>query len=151
MVKLISREALGRSQSREGRLTGSFWWLWSSAARVEVLWSFRVPSATFWWVWVEEEAAGRRSSTASSGGSEYGIGDVGAPVIDRRQEAVGELRESEAKLLVGSAWAERVWRGGSTVSSSSPVFGWTAAVFWGVWVGSWRGCEGNALLECSWC
>jgi len=118
---------------------------------VEVLWSFRTPSATCRWVWVEEEAAGRGSSMASSGGSEYGIGGEGAPVVDRQQEAVGELRESEAKLLAGSAWAERVWRGGATVSSSSPACGWTAAVFWGVWVGSWRGCEGNALRECSWC
>ena len=117
--------------------------------RVEGLWSFRAPSATFWWVWVKEEATGRRSSTASSGGSEYGIGGEGAPVVDRRREAVGELCESEAKLLAGSAWAYWVWRGGATVSSSSPVCGWTAAVFWGVWVGSWRGCEGNALRECS--
>ena len=83
------------------------------------------------------------------GGLEYDIGGEGAPVVDRRQGAVVELRESEAKLLAGSAWVERVWRGGSTVSSSSPVFGWTAAVFWGVWVGSWRGCKGNALRECS--
>ena len=45
--------------------------------------SFRAPSATFWWGQVEEEAAGRRSSTASSGGSEYGIGGEGAPVVDR--------------------------------------------------------------------
>ena len=117
-------------------MTGRFRRLWSSAARVEELWSFREPSATFWWVWVEEEAAGRRSSTASSGGSEYGIGGEGAPVVDRRQEAVSELCESEAKLLAGSAWAEQVWRGGETVSSSSPACGWTAAVFWGVWVGS---------------
>ena len=58
---------------------------------------------------------------ASSGGSEYGIGSEGAPVVDRRQEVVGELRESEAKLLAGSAWAERVWRGGATVSSGSPA------------------------------
>ena len=82
-------------------------------------------------------------------GSEYGIGGEGAPVVDRRQEAVGELRESEVKLLAGSAWAELVWRGGATVSSSSPACGWMAVVFWGVWVGSWRGCEGNALRECS--
>ena len=118
---------------------------------MERLGSFRAPSATFWWVWVEEETAGRRSSTASSGGSEYGIDGNGAPVVDKRQEAVSELRESEAKLLAGSAWAERVWRGGATVSSSSPACGWMAAVFWGVWVGSWRACEGNALRECSWC
>ena len=79
------------------------------------------------------------------GGSEYEIGGEGALVVDRRQGAVGELRESEAKLLAGSVWVERVWRGGATVSASSPACVWTAAVFWGVWVGSWRGCEGNVL------
>ena len=94
-----------------------------------MLWSFRAPSATFLWVWVEEEAAGRRSSTVSSGGSEYGIGGEGAPVVNRRQEAVGELRKSEAKLLAGSAWAEEVGNGGATVSSSSPACGWPAVVF----------------------
>ena len=87
---------------------------------------------------------------ASSGGSEYGIGGEGAPVVDRRKGVVGELREGEALLMAGSAWAEEVWNSGAKVSSSSPVFGWTATVFWGVWVGSWRGCEGNALRECSW-
>ena len=127
-------------------MTGRFRRLWSSAARVEELWSFREPSATFWWVWVEEEAAGRRSSTASSGGSEYGIGGEGAPVVDRRQGAVGELRESEAKLLARSVWAVRVWRGGSTVSSSSPACGRTVAVFWGFRAGSWQESERNALL-----
>ena len=110
---------------------------------MEELWSFRAPSATFWWVWVEEEAAGRRSSTASSGGSEYGIGSEGAPV--------GELRKSEAKLLAWSAWAERAWRGGATVSSSSPACGWTAAVFWGFGAGNWRMSEGNALRGVPWC
>ena len=110
---------------------------------MEELWSFRAPSATFWWVWVEQEAAERRSSIASSDGSEYGIGSEGAPV--------GELCESKAKLLVGSAWAERVWRGGATVSSSSPACGWTVAVFWDLGAGNWRGCEGNGLRGFSWC
>ena len=75
---------------------------------------------------------------ASSGGSEYGIGGEGAPVVDRRQGAVGELREGEAELKAGFAWAEEVWNGGATVSSTSPACGWMAAVFWGVWVGNWR-------------
>ena len=39
---------------------------------------------------------------ASSGGSEYGIGSEGAPVVDRRQGAVGELCEGEAELMAGS-------------------------------------------------
>ena len=83
--------------------------------------------------------------------SAYGIGGEVAPGVKGGRGMARELRESGAELLAGSAWVEEVWRGGSTVSSSSPACGWTAAVFWGVWVGSWRGCEGNALQECSWC
>ena len=37
-----------------------------------------------------------------------------------------ELRKSDAKL-----GAEEVWNSGSTVSSSSPAFGWPVAAFWG--------------------
>ena len=100
---------------------------------------------------IEVGVVGKVYAGVDGGSSGYGIGGEGAPVVDRGQGAIGELHESEAKLLAGSAWAEWVWRGGSTVSSSSPACGWTAAVFSGVWVGSWRGCEGNALRECSWC
>ena len=92
-------------------MTGRFRRLWSPAARVERRGNFRAPSATFLWVWVEEEAAGRRSSTVSSGGSEYGIGGEGAPVVDKRKGVVGALREGEALLMAGSAWAEEVWIG----------------------------------------
>ena len=49
----------------------------------------------------------------------------------------GELRESDAELGVGFAQAEEVWNGGSTVSSSSPVFGWTVPSFWGFGAGNW--------------
>ena len=42
---------------------------------------------------------------------------------------VWELRESEVELGVGSAQAERPWRSGATVSSSSPAFGWAVAAF----------------------
>jgi hypothetical protein len=51
----------------------------------------------------------------------------------------GELRKSEVELMAGSAQAEKVWKGGASVSSSSPVFGCAAAVFWGFVAGSWRG------------
>ena len=53
----------------------------------------------------------------------------GARAVEGGRGVAGELRESDAKLGVGSARAEEVWNGGSTVSSSSPAFGWTAAVF----------------------
>ena len=48
----------------------------------------------------------------------------------------GELRKSDAELEVRSARAEDVWNGGSTVSSSSPAFGWLVAAFWGF--GAWN-------------
>ena len=44
-------------------MTGQFWRLWASAARVEGLGSFRAPSATCLLGWVEEKAAGGGSST----------------------------------------------------------------------------------------
>ena len=68
--------------------------------------NFRAPSATFWWGQVEEEAAGGGSSTASSGGRSMGNGGEGAPVGTGRGGEVYELREDEAELEVGSAWAE---------------------------------------------
>ena len=82
-----------------------------------------------WVALVGAGTAGGGSSMASSGGSEYGIGGEGAPVEDRRRGVVEELRESEAELLAGSAWAEELWRSGATVNSSSPLCGRTAAVF----------------------
>jgi len=88
---------------------------------------------------------------ASSGGSEYVIGGEGALVVDRRQGAVGELREGEVELMAGSAWAERVWNGRATVSSSSPACGWTAAVFWGFGVGNWRMSERIETRGFCWC
>ena len=64
--------------------------------------------------------------------SAYGIGSEGVLVEDRRRGAVGELCESEVELMAGSAWAEEVWNGGSTMSSSLPAFGWTTAALWGL-------------------
>ena len=61
--------------------------------------------------------------------SAYGIGGEVAPGVEGGRGMARELCESEAELLTGSAWAEEVWNGGSMVSSSSPAFGWTAAVF----------------------
>ena len=68
--------------------------------------SFRAPSATCWWGQVEEEAAGGGSSTASSGGRSTGNGGEGALVGTGQGGEVYELREDEAELEVGSAWAE---------------------------------------------
>ena len=46
-----------------------------------------------------------------------------------RREVVGKVHEGETELFVVLVGAELLWNGGSTVSSSSPAFGWTAAVF----------------------
>ena len=57
----------------------------------------------------------------------------------------GELRESEVELGVGSARAERSWRSGATVSSSSPPFGQAVVAFWRFRAGNWRGNEGIGI------
>ena len=66
-----------------------------------------------------------------------GNGGEGAPVVEVGRGVAGELRKSDAELGVGSARAEEVWNGGSTVSSSSPAFGWPVAAFWGFGAGKW--------------
>ena len=83
--------------------------------------------------------------------SAYRIGGAVAPGVEGGRGMDRELRESEAELLAGSAWAEEVWSGGSTVSSSSPACGRTAAVFWGFGAGSWRESKRNALRGVHWC
>ena len=65
-----------------------------------------------------------------------GNGGEGAPAVEGGRGVAEELRESEVELGVGSARAEEVWKGGSTVSSSSPAFGWPVAAFWGFGVGN---------------
>ena len=64
-----------------------------------------------------------RSGTVGGGGSAASRaaaaeenGGEGAPVCSGRGGVVCELREDEAELEMGSAWAERVWNVGSTVS-----------------------------------
>ena len=86
---------------------------------------------------IEVGVVGKVVAGMDGGGSAWVVdGEVG-PVVGGGKEVARELRESEAELLAGSAWAEEVWSGGSTVSSSSPPCGWTAAVLWGFVVGNW--------------
>jgi len=59
---------------------------------------------------------GARSSTASSGGWSSGNSGEVAPVGIGRGGGICKLREVEAELIVGSAWAEEGCRGWSTVS-----------------------------------
>ena len=63
----------------------------------------------------------------------------------------GELHKSEVELMVGSARAEEVWKGGASVSSSSLAFGRAAAAFWGFGAGSWQGDGETGMRGFSWC
>ena len=63
----------------------------------------------------------------------------------------GELHESEVELGMGSARAERPWRSGATVSSSSPAFGQAVVEFWRFGAGNWRGNEGKGMWGFPWC
>jgi hypothetical protein len=64
--------------------------------------------------------SGGATRTGGSAVEENGGG--GTPVSSGRGGGVGELREVEAQLMVGSAWAERLRRGGFMAASSSPAF-----------------------------
>ena len=59
---------------------------------------------------------GGGGSAASRAAAAEENGGEGAPVGSGRGGGVCELREDEVVLKMGSAWAERVWNGGSTVS-----------------------------------
>ena len=61
---------------------------------------------------------------------------------DRRREEARELCEARAVLIAGSVRAERLWRRGSMVGLSSPVFKWMAALFWGLGTGKRQKNEG---------
>ena len=53
-------------------------------------------------------------STCAGGRWRRGLDGEGVPVVEGGREGAGELRGVEAKLDVGSIWAERLWRRGST-------------------------------------
>ena len=79
------------------------------------------------------EMVGGGRSTADRVAAAEGIDGGGAPVSSGRGEVVCELHEVEAKLMVGSAWAEEGCSGGFTAASSLPAFGWSGCV-----LGCWR-------------
>jgi len=57
---------------------------------------------------------GEGGSTEKGGRRRRRLDGEGVPVVEGGREGVGELRGVEAKLEVGSIWAERLWRRGST-------------------------------------
>ena len=79
---------------------------------------------------------GGRSAASRAAAAEDNSGE-GAPVGSGRGGEVCELRKDEAELMVGSARAERVWNGRSTVSFELAGVRVVVAVFWGVEAGSW--------------
>ena len=60
------------------------------------------------------EGLGGGGSTEQGGSAAEATDGEGAPVRFGRGEAVWELREDEARLMVGAIGVERVWGGGST-------------------------------------
>ena len=112
---------------REGRrgLTGRFPARGSPAARVEGCGSFTGSRRTPGWSWGAgrgSEAAARRSRAAEASDGE------GAPVRIGRGETVWELREGEARLMVGDV-------GGSGPAVAAPRRG-----------GACRGSSGAAVV-----
>jgi hypothetical protein len=78
--------------------------------------------ATLWKFWMGSGRSVRACPRRGRGsGREEWHG--GAPVPERRRRLVGQLRGDAVELKAGPVQAERPWRGGATVSSSSPAFG----------------------------
>jgi hypothetical protein len=72
---------------------------------------------------IEVGVACSGGATRVGGSAAEENGGGGAPVSSGRGGGVGELREVEAQLMVGSVWAERLRRGGFTAALSPPAFG----------------------------
>ena len=75
-----------------------------------------------------ERLGGGGSTEQGRSAAEENGGGV-APVRFGRGEAVWELREGEARLMVGAIGVERVCGGGSAAEVSSPGFGGWRRVF----------------------
>ena len=72
-------------------------------------------------------------------------------MVEGGRGVAGELCESEVEMGVGSTQAERPWRCGATVSSSSPAFGRVVVAFWRFGAGKWRESEGIGMRKFPWC
>ena len=64
-------------------------------------------------------------STCAGGRWRRGLDGEGVLVVEGGREGAGELRGVEAKLDVGSIWAERLWRRGSTAGLRLAGFRWS--------------------------
>ena len=100
---------------------------------------------------IEAGVVGKVVAGVDGGGSAYVVGGEVGPAVGGGRGVAGELCKSEVELGVGSARAERPWRSGATVSSSSPAFGQAVVAFWKFGVGNRRGNEGKGMRGFPWC
>ena len=75
------------------------------------------------WAWEAKGVVGIVLSAVGQFAAAEGNGGEDAPAVEGVRGVAGELCESDVELGVGSTRAERPWRSGVTVSSSSPAFG----------------------------
>ena len=109
-------------------MTGRFRRGLSPAARVKGPERFTRSGRTCGWAWEAEGMVGTVLPAVGQFAAAKGNGGEGALAVEGGRRVAGELRESELELGVGSERAERPWRSGATVSSSSPACGWAVAV-----------------------
>ena len=64
----------------------------------------------------QQERAGGGGSTEEGGRWRRKLVGGATPVGIGRREVVAKVHEGEAELLVGLAWAELLWNGGSTAA-----------------------------------
>ena len=64
----------------------------------------------------QREMVGGGGSTEEGGRWRRKLVGGATPVGIGRREVVGKVHEGEAELLVGLAWAELLWNGGSTAA-----------------------------------
>ena len=69
-----------------------------------------------WVPLAQQERAGGGGSTEVGGRWRRKLIGGATPVGIGRREVVGKVHEGEAELLVGLAWAELLWNGGSTAA-----------------------------------
>ena len=69
-----------------------------------------------WVPLAQQERAGGGGSTEEGGRWRRRLVGGATPVGIGRREVVGKVREGETELLVGLAWAELLWNGGSTAA-----------------------------------
>ena len=115
-IRILADMPLAGVRAGGGRWPAESQRLGSPAARVERCGSFTRSGRTSGWALEALGMVRARSPMASSGGWSSGNAGEVAPVGIGRGGGVCKLRDVEAELIVGSAWAEEGCRGGSMAS-----------------------------------